>query len=308
MSKIYLDRFYNHFSKSVRVEHKPLIVDKNYLVRYNRVLPYSVAKDQNALFIVYSNSMSSSNIVTPAGSSRFDKDQYVVLNPGANWELIGSQNERMDILSFILSEEITSKFYFGFDASENQLLDSPFDKKIFNSFFIENIYNANHSVIGKLLQEIFSRSNSQEFQYTDPNEIVFELLEKLFADQLESLRKINTIKGKKNSTKREVFKRLLIARDHIHDNFESRMISIQELSTACGLSEYHLYDSFKKVFQKTPHQYINRLRMQKAKEYCSLGNMSMSEISGKLLFADLASFSKLFKKAYGVPPSQFLKE
>ncbi|TRX58665.1 helix-turn-helix transcriptional regulator [Fulvivirga sp. M361] len=308
MSEIYIDRFYNHFSKNARVDHKPLTVGKSYLMRYNMVLPYSVSKDQNALSVVYSNSNSNSKIITPGASSRFGKNQYMVLNPGTDWELIGSQNERMDILSFILPEEITSKFYFGFDASEIQLLDSPFDHKSSSSFFVENIYNANYSVLGTLLQEIFSRSNSEEYHYSDPNEIVFELLDKLFTDQLEGLKKINSIKGKKKSTKKEVFKRLLIARDYIHDNFESHMICIQELSMACGLSEYHLYDSFKLIFQKTPHQYINQLRMQKAKEYCVLGKMSISDISGRLLFTDLASFSKLFKKTYGVPPSKFLEK
>jgi len=61
----------------------------------------------------------------------------------------------------------------------------------------------------------------------------------------------------------------------------------------------------KKAFGKTPHQYINRLKIAKAKEALQNNDLSISEVSDLFGFSDLAVFSKVFKKAYGHPPSYF---
>lgn len=80
---------------------------------------------------------------------------------------------------------------------------------------------------------------------------------------------------------------------------------MDQLCHVSSLSKFHLYDSFKKAFGKTPHQYINRLKLAKAKELVQYGGLSVSEISDLLGFSDQSVFSKVFKKAYGHPPSYF---
>ncbi len=302
----YQDIYYNHFSKSKKGLHTPLTKHKNYLMRFNTLLPYSYAKEQNSLSIVYSNSLQPMNLITPAGSSKLKKNTFTVINPQTNWEFICDQDNRVDVLSFVLSEEVLSKVHFYTKASAMESLDTPFNTKQLNSFFIENIYNANYNNTGRYLKNIYDISNTDEFEFLSADEIVFDLLEIAFKEQLYYNQKIKNIKGKKTSTKKEVFKRIAVACEYLHDTFEIKKVDIDELALVAGLSEYHLYSSFKAIFQKTPHQYLNQLRMQKAKQYVDRQQMTLSEISDTLQFPDLSSFSKLFKKTYGVAPSKLI--
>jgi len=301
---LYQDRFYNHFSKNLRQDHKQLIEDKNYLMRFNTVLPYSYSKKQNALSIVYSNTIKTMNLVTPKSSAKLQRNHFAILNPYTDWEFFCSNQERVDVMSFLLSADFMAKFsYYVYSSSESKL-DQPFDKTDYDAFFIESIYKAEHNQSGQFLQGLFEKSNTDAFEFISPDDAVFEFLEILYKEHLYYNSRIKRIKGKKTSTKREVFKRIIKAHEYLNDSFEDHKITMEELALVCGLSEFHLYSAFKAVFQKTPHQYLNALRMQRAKAYLELGLLSISEISDKLLFPDVQTFSKLFKKTYGFAPSK----
>lgn len=304
MSSIYLDRYYNHFTKSKREGHNQLNRDNNYLMRFHTYLPYSYSKQQNSFSVVYSNSLSPMNLITAKGYSKLNQNHFAIINPNTDWEFLCEEKERIDVLSFVLSEKLMSEFSYYLQTKEKSLLDTPFDSAIYNSFFIENIYKADHNRTGLFLKSLFDISNTPAYEFLHPNEIVFELLGNLHTEQLQYHKGIKYIKGKKEATRREVFKRILIAHDYIHDTCEYKKIDIQELSLISGLSEYHLYSSFKAIYKLTPHQYLNRLRMKKAKQYLDSGTMTVSEISDALQFPDLPTFSKLFKKTYGFAPSK----
>ncbi|MBO9683584.1 MAG: helix-turn-helix transcriptional regulator [Flavisolibacter sp.] len=68
--------------------------------------------------------------------------------------------------------------------------------------------------------------------------------------------------------------------------------------------EYHFFRRFQEVYKKTPYQYITQQKMHLAK-YLLLGSKhSISEIAFYCNFPDVFTFSKAFKKFYGVSPSQ----
>ncbi|WP_298545844.1 AraC family transcriptional regulator [uncultured Aquimarina sp.] len=306
MSSKYLDRYYNHFSKSRREDHNPLAKDKNYLMRFNTFLPYSYARQQNSLSLVYSNSLSPMNLVTKERSSKLKKGHFTIINPNTDWEFLCKEEERIDVLSFVLSEKLISKFSHCIHTKETKLLEAPFEVSNYDDLFIENTYKASYSETGKFMKNLLKISNSEDYELLEPNEIVLELLGVLYQEQSNYHKRIKLIKGKKEGTKREVFKRTLVAHDYLHDSYQSKNIDIEELSLISGLSEYHLYSSFKAIYQQTPHQYLNRLRMQKAKQLINSGKMTISEISDTLQFPDLPTFSKLFKKTYGITPSKLI--
>ncbi|GAA4275550.1 helix-turn-helix domain-containing protein [Aquimarina mytili] len=117
---------------------------------------------------------------------------------------------------------------------------------------------------------------------------------------------LNKIDSKKESTKKEVYRKLLLARNYIHDNLTTK-ITTKELSEISALSNYHIYTSFKNVFGFTPHQYHNKVKLEKAYMLLKNGSFSISDVVVLLNFTDLQSFNKLFKKLYGKPPSSLMK-
>ena len=59
--------------------------------------------------------------------------------------------------------------------------------------------------------------------------------------------------------------------------------------------------------QMSLFDYINRVRLQHALVYFRQGKMTLSEISEKTGFSSIQTFSKNFRKIYGVPPRSYIK-
>lgn len=54
-------------------------------------------------------------------------------------------------------------------------------------------------------------------------------------------------------------------------------------------------------------EYVNTLRLEKAKEMLGNSKMNVSEVAERTGFESLSYFSKQFKKKYGVSPQDFRK-
>jgi len=96
--------------------------------------------------------------------------------------------------------------------------------------------------------------------------------------------------------------RLLV--DHIEQNIAKR-ISLAELAQLARLSTYHLCRAFKQSFGVPPRQYHIGRRMQRAQELLATTGRSMTDIGFALGFSDSSSFSAAFRKAIGVPPTEY---
>ncbi len=83
--------------------------------------------------------------------------------------------------------------------------------------------------------------------------------------------------------------------------------SISELAKHSQLSESRLYHKFSSEMKCSPISYRNKLRTQKAIEYLSDGNYSVSEISDKLNFNSPVYFRKIFKQMTGFSPIEYKK-
>ncbi len=83
------------------------------------------------------------------------------------------------------------------------------------------------------------------------------------------------------------------------------LISIDNISNACGVSQQHLARIFKKYIQKTPLTYLQKLKMNRAAVLILGTDFSIARIATELSFADQFYFSKVFKKIYGISPLEY---
>lgn len=300
----YTKTYYNLFQKKHHLNPPVFETDENYIMRFNRQLDYYAYNGDSLTLIFFKKG--AGNLIIDKQKQKINNNQFIIANPNSNWEYINERGKEIDVLSFVLSKEIIFHLNHFHLNSENRMLDSPFKNNNNDFFFTKQTFGSKHYQSGLLLEHIYQYSNSTEFQLSSPKEISYSILESIFHEQLKAYKLSDKIKAVKKSTRIEVLKRLLIAYEYIHDNL-SEQITIKELSLISGLSEYHLYHSFKRVFGKTPHQYISFHRMQKAKEMLERGTFTVTEVAFLLNFPDLATFSKLYKKTYGIPPSLFAK-
>lgn len=111
------------------------------------------------------------------------------------------------------------------------------------------------------------------------------------------------IQGKKEpSIKKEVLPTLQQAKEFIDTNF-LQIKKIKEVANHCLMSEYHFFRTFKEAYKTTPYQYLTEQKMQLAKYLLKASKHSISEIALSCNFPDVFTFSKAFKKFYGIPPS-----
>ena len=85
-------------------------------------------------------------------------------------------------------------------------------------------------------------------------------------------------------------------------------MSLSEISDACGVSECYFRRLFKEYSGKSPIQFLQHHRIERAKQLLlSEEEYSIGEIAQMLDFSDIYHFSKTFKKLCGISPMQFMQ-
>ncbi|MDQ4120466.1 MAG: helix-turn-helix domain-containing protein [Acidobacteriota bacterium] len=81
-------------------------------------------------------------------------------------------------------------------------------------------------------------------------------------------------------------------------------LSLAFLAETVGLSEYHFLRLFKQSTGATPHQYVLRQRIERAKQLLLETQLSVTEISFLLGFSTPAHFAQQFRRQTGVQPTE----
>ena len=85
----------------------------------------------------------------------------------------------------------------------------------------------------------------------------------------------------------------------------SHDISIDDVAKSVGVSRSHLYRVFMTNVGKSPIDYLTEYRINEACKLLRAGNLSIAEVAISVGFFDQFYFSRVFKRAKGVPPSKY---
>lgn len=103
---------------------------------------------------------------------------------------------------------------------------------------------------------------------------------------------------------REIYRQLCRSRDFLAANIE-RPMRLQDAALEAYLSPYHFHRLFHSAFGETPHQFVSRLRMERAKQLLLREEMPVTEICYAIGYQSLGSFSTRFKAVVGASPTDF---
>jgi len=82
-------------------------------------------------------------------------------------------------------------------------------------------------------------------------------------------------------------------------------IQLDEISASAGLTKMHFATQFRQSTGMSPHAYVTRRRIRKAKALLTQSQFNILEVAQSCGFATHAHFSSVFKKATGYSPSQW---
>lgn len=129
-----------------------------------------------------------------------------------------------------------------------------------------------------------------------------ESLRNQYDKQIESFIKILNEDNKIE----ELSESVLQVEKYINQNYGSA-ISLDDLANYVHLNRSYLSSLFKKETSVNINEYLQNVRIEKAKEMLTSHKLSIQEISYRIGIDDSAYFSKLFKKKVGVSPMDFRK-
>jgi AraC-like DNA-binding protein len=92
------------------------------------------------------------------------------------------------------------------------------------------------------------------------------------------------------------------ARQLIDAQYAQRL-DLDELARTANFSRFHFLRAFRRAFHATPHEYLTRKRIERAKELLAESQFTVTEICFEVGFESLGSFSTLFHKVVGWSPS-----
>lgn len=82
-------------------------------------------------------------------------------------------------------------------------------------------------------------------------------------------------------------------------------IMLEDIAQYCCLSKYHFSHLFKKEVGLSVVDFINKLRLEKAKYYLETTDLTVQQIANQVGFPDANYFSRMFKKANQQSPSDY---
>lgn len=231
------------------------------------------------------------------------KNNYLLISEGEEFHSeISVQNDvEGTLVAFAKSDVLNLQSSIA--KNEQQLLDDPFENEI-NEIPLES-QSVNLSNELKLLLTQIKYGILNDLQYTMYYEEIFmNILKKIFDDQSLIKKSIDQLACKKTTTKKEIFKRLRKSKDHI-DSHLKEDLTIKDLSQIATMSPFHYVRSFKNIYKLTPHQYLTKQRLDKAKFLLRDTNDTIGDICQQVGLANSSSFTRLFKREERLTPQDY---
>lgn len=199
----------------------------------------------------------------------------------------------------------------------------------FKRGFVEDIRRTSITCDAKLLDNARPATPVNFFERMQPPDRVSTLLECLHAQYSSHLltseamaeafidvakamleaqhsigREAEKVPAAKPGTRDELLRRVSRGRDFIESSL-SAPVALEEIARAACLSPYHFHRLFRQIFGERPHQYVVRRRLERAAEMLRGSDMPVTRVCLDTGFESPGSFSTLFRRRYGMAPSQW---
>lgn len=233
----------------------------------------------------------SKNTIIPEG-------YFYITNQDQHYTLEIDKREEAETFNIHFGEQFVNDVFGSISSPINKILDEGCQShEVHPSFFNRLCYRDEQ--INVLLQQLQQATNVMQYE-----DILGTLLSHLYKEDRSVIKQAKDIPVTKSSTREEIIKRLLLAVDYIY-TFYSMPISIDDVAGVSCLSKFHFIRLFKIIYNQSPYQFINDVRVRKARELLIHSHLSVREVGTSVGFTDASTFSKMFYKKLGAYPSQF---
>lgn len=127
------------------------------------------------------------------------------------------------------------------------------------------------------------------------------LADRLLRDHFTHLRDLEHLGIKRESTRREIARRVALARDYIDSNLAAP-VTLVDIAAASHMSPYHLLRRFREITGQTPHNYLSARRAALAAELLASTDLPMVEICQHVGLETRSALFRLIRRHYRCAP------
>lgn len=237
--------------------------------------------------------------------ARYAVDDSVYLVHNLRQSVSGAINSETEV------DSLTIGFWPGFaeDALRSlvlpadRLLDEPRAPRCQPVHFFTRTY-PHDRLVSPLLFTLYRALGQPWVTHGWLEEQNHRLIERLLLVHREIGREIEQLPAARASTRVEIYQRLHRARDFMRASLHEP-IDLEQIAKVAWFSPHHFLRQFKLAFHETPHQYLTRLRLQRAQWLLIKTDMPVTDVCLEVGFESLGSFSWLFRRKFGVSPEQY---
>ncbi len=176
--------------------------------------------------------------------------------------------------------------------------------------YIKNFYWNTITSINNIRISLMTGESDKKLEYNELSGL-YGLIEKCTnADELNALldESARSVASKVNNYNNKSIKLVLRnAVEYMHEHYHEP-VTLNEVAEHAFVSTYYISRMFKKEMGKNFVDYLNELRMEKAKEMLKDVRYKTYEVAEKVGIPDAHYFSRLFKKYVGVTPTEYREQ
>jgi AraC family transcriptional regulator len=249
---------------------------------------------------VFTNVTGKSRVTCGSKQVTIQEGYFFITNHDQRYTLEIDKNEPTETLNIHFGEYFADQVFNTLKLQPAKLLDNGFFTAPHNRIECYNKLYYRDSHFNLLAGQLKNNNGNNLFE----EEKLYELMVHLLRQNNEVTKIERNIPALKNATRHEIVKRLLAATDYIY-SFYHRDITLEELAGVACLSKFHFLRLFKIAFHKTPHQFINDVKVEHARVLLRRTAMEVNTIARLLGFENTSSFSRMFYHQTGLYPSQY---
>lgn len=230
-------------------------------------------------------------------STRVREGFFYLSNQSQHYTLTIDEKTETQTFNIHFGDYLVDQVWHSLIKPENYLLENEFSIPAESMAFHNRLFRKS-----TLFENILITLKETEGSGLRFEEGLGKLIEALLQEETKLGNVAQRLPAIKKATRAEIIKRLSRATDLIYAKYD-RNLTLDEIAAASCLSKFHFLRLFRVAFGKTPGQFLDEVRIDKAKEQVTKTNLTIQEISRNLGFQNASSFSRMFHNRVGVYPS-----
>jgi AraC-like DNA-binding protein len=238
------------------------------------------------------------------GRYAVDDSSYLILNEGQTYSVdIEAENE-IESFCIFFEHGLAESVQRSLDTKTTELLDEP-DQPGRASNFFEKTY-PHDEILSPALLRLRAQTSVSKRETAGLAEQLHGVMERLLLVHSGVRRQVESISAVRAASREELYRRLHRARDYATACLDEP-ITLNDMARVACLSTNHFLRTFKQAFHQTPHQYLTRIRLERAQGLLTQTDQPVTDVCFAVGFESLGSFSWLFRQRVGLAPEAYRK-